>query len=283
MSTYLIGDIHGCYNELMTLLNYVNFNPNNDVLWLTGDLVEKGPDSLSVLRYVKSINKNIRLVLGNHDLNLLASYSGIFHKKPKISLNTILKAKDIDEIIYWLRCQPLLQIDEEKKIIMVHAGITPQWDLNTAKTCAKEIENILSSDNYKLFLNSMYGDMPNDWNENLTDSSRLRFSVNVLTRMRYCFNNGRLANFYEKKLDSGISKILKPWFNFKSQIHSEYTIIFGHWSALQGRGTPKNVIGLDTGCCWGGSLTLLDWEKNKYYQVNNKTIKKNIITYYRNM
>ncbi|HAI06154.1 MAG TPA: diadenosine tetraphosphatase, partial [Pantoea sp.] len=140
MSTYLIGDVHGCYDELRALLQQVDFNPQQDTLWLTGDLVARGPGSLEVLRYVKSLGDAVRLVLGNHDLHLLAVYAGISRNKPKDRLTPLLEADDADELINWLRRQPLLQVDEEHKLVMGHAGITPQWDIETAKKCAREVE-----------------------------------------------------------------------------------------------------------------------------------------------
>ncbi|MXP51132.1 bis(5'-nucleosyl)-tetraphosphatase (symmetrical) ApaH [Pantoea sp. SoEX] len=264
MSTYLVGDIHGCYKELRTLLNKVDFNPQNDTLWLTGDLVSRGPNSLNVLRYIKSIDHCVKLVLGNHDLNLLSIYAGINNAKPKYNLTKLLKSEDIDDLINWLRCKPLIQIDEQKKIIMSHAGITPQWNLKTAKKCASEIEKILSSDMYSSFLSSIYGNMPNNWSEELKGLARLRFITNAFTRMRYCFNNGQLEMFSKNIIESSNMPI-KPWFDIKNKISDDYTIIFGHWSALKGKGTPKNIIGLDTGCCWGGNLTLLHWEEKKYW------------------
>ncbi|PPI88636.1 diadenosine tetraphosphatase [Candidatus Pantoea edessiphila] len=270
MSTYLIGDIHGCYKELRTLLKKVNFDSRKDTLWLTGDLVARGPYSLDVLRYVKSIDRCVKLVLGNHDLNLLAVHAGINSDKTNKDLKNLLKAEDIDDIINWLRCQPLIQVDEQKKLIMAHAGISPQWDLKTAKMCAYEIEKVLSSNIYTLFLNSMYGNTPNDWNEKLSGLSRLRFSTNVLTRMRYCFSNGQLEMFSKNIIKS--SKLsIRPWFNIKNKSISDYTIVFGHWSAIKGKGTPKKIIGLDTGCCWGGRLTLLHWEEKKYCRINKIT------------
>lgn len=152
MATYLIGDVHGCYDELIALLHKVEFTPGKDTLWLTGDLVARGPGSLDVLRYVKSLGDSVRLVLGNHDLHLLAVFAGISRNKPKDRLTPLLEAPDADELLNWLRRQPLLQIDEEKKLVMAHAGITPQWDLQTAKECARDVEAVLSSDSYPSFL-----------------------------------------------------------------------------------------------------------------------------------
>ncbi|MBT0726148.1 bis(5'-nucleosyl)-tetraphosphatase (symmetrical) [Rosenbergiella australiborealis] len=264
MSTYLIGDIHGCYQEFCALLAQVNFDPAHDELWLTGDLVARGPDSLNVLRKVKSLGDSARIVLGNHDLHLLAVFAGISKNKTKDRLNPLLDAKDCDELINWLRRQPLLQIDHDKKIIMAHAGITPQWNLDTAQRCAKDIEAVLASDSYPLLLDAMYGDMPNNWSENLTGLARLRFSTNALTRMRYCFPGGQLDMICKEKPDAATPP-LKPWFDIPRQIPDGYTIVFGHWASLERKGTPTQIIGLDTGCCWGGELTLLRWEDGRYF------------------
>ncbi|WWO99370.1 MAG: bis(5'-nucleosyl)-tetraphosphatase (symmetrical) ApaH [Candidatus Dasytiphilus stammeri] len=263
MATYLIGDIHGCYQELCALLAQVNFNATIDTLWLTGDLVARGPESIQVLRYIRSLGKNARIVLGNHDLNLLAEYYGRnINQFNNFYLKVLLESSDGDEIMNWLRHQPLLQFDKEKKLIMTHAGILPQWDLNTAQQRAREVELILTSKSYLSFLHHMYGNMPNYWSEKLTGMARLRFITNVLTRMRYCFSNGQL-DMICKKPPYLAPAYLKPWFKIRSSIlvvDSDYTIIFGHWASLNGKGTPQGIIGLDTGCCWGGSLTMLCWE-----------------------
>lgn len=265
MSTYLIGDIHGCYTEFEALLDKVSFNSTVDELWLTGDLVARGPDSLAVLRRVKSLGKAVKLVLGNHDLHLLAVYAGISRNKEKDKLSPLLEAEDCDELINWLRRQPMLQVDHQKKLIMGHAGITPQWNIELAQSCARELEAVLSSDSYPLFLNAMYGDLPNNWSPQLSGLAKLRFSCNALTRMRYCFLHGQL-DLICKETPEHATPPLKPWFSLPRQIPEDYTVIFGHWASLQGKGLPEGVIGLDTGCCWGGKLTLLHWEEKRYYQ-----------------
>ncbi|MCG8707542.1 bis(5'-nucleosyl)-tetraphosphatase (symmetrical) ApaH [Brenneria sp. 4F2] len=264
MSTYLIGDVHGCLVELEALLAQVSFNPDQDRVWLTGDLVARGPDSLGVLRFVRSLGASARMVLGNHDLHLLAIYAGISRNKPKDRLNSLLNAPDVHDLINWLRRQPLLQVDEELKLVMAHAGITPQWDLDTAKMCAREAESILSSDSYPLFLDAMYGDMPNHWSPELSGLPRLRFSTNVLTRMRYCFSGGQL-DMICKDPPTQAPSLLKPWFELPSQVAGEFAIAFGHWASLNGKGTPENIYALDTGCCWGGKLTMLRWEDKRYF------------------
>lgn len=266
MSTYLIGDIHGCFDELKIILAQVEFNPALDTLWLTGDLVARGPDSLEVLRLVRSLGDSVRMVLGNHDLHLLAVYAGISRNKPKDRITPLLEAPDADELINWLRRQPVLQVNEEKKLVMAHAGITPQWDLATARQCAREVEAVLSSDSYPLFLDAMYGDMPNNWSPELSGLARLRFSTNVFTRMRYCFPNGQLE-MNCKDIPEKAPAPLRPWFALPGPVPECYSIIFGHWASLMGQGTPVNIYGLDTGCCWGRELTLLRWEDKTFTRV----------------
>ncbi|WP_370560362.1 bis(5'-nucleosyl)-tetraphosphatase (symmetrical) ApaH [Edwardsiella tarda] len=267
MSTLLIGDVHGCYQELRDLLSLAEFDPARDTLWLTGDLVARGPDSLAVLRYVKSLGDRVRLVLGNHDLHLLAVYAGISRNKPKDQLTSLLAADDADSLINWLRRQPVLQVDDELGLAMAHAGISPQWDLATAQRCAREVEAVLASDSYPYFLNAMYGDMPNNWSESLSGLARLRFSTNAFTRMRYCFPGGEL-DMICKDAPGEAPAPLRPWFDLDSPVLAAgYRIAFGHWASLEGRGTPAQVYALDTGCCWGGTLTALRWEDGRYFHV----------------
>ncbi|WP_457913486.1 bis(5'-nucleosyl)-tetraphosphatase (symmetrical) ApaH [Candidatus Gillettellia adelgis] len=264
MSTYLIGDVHGCFNELQALLAQVSFNAKCDQLWLTGDLVARGPNSLEVLRFVRSLGPAVRLVLGNHDLHLLAIYVGVRRITHKDRMSVLLEAPDIDELINWLRCQPMLQVDDELKIIMTHAGIPPQWKIQDAKICSHEIESCLCSDNKLLFLKDIYSDKSNHWTPELNGFARLHFSINALTRMRYCAPNGQLDMIY-KDAPGTAPAPLQPWFSLPRLVDSRYTLIFGHWASLNGQGTPKNVIGLDTGCCWGGALTMLRWEDRRYF------------------
>lgn len=268
MSTYLIGDIHGCFDELKTILAQVKFNSVVDILWLTGDLVARGPGSLEVLRLVRSLGDSVRIVLGNHDLHLLAVYAGISRNKPKYHITPLLEAADADELINWLRYQPVLQVDEKKKIVMAHAGITPQWDLATASQCAREVESVLRSDSYPLFLDAMYGNMPNNWSPELSRLARLRFSTNVFTRMRYCCPNGQLE-MNCKDIPEKAPPPLRPWFTLPRSVPECYSIVFGHWAAIMGQGTPANIYGLDTGCCWGGELTLLHWEDKTFIHVSS--------------
>lgn len=263
MAIMMIGDIHGCYKEFMLLLEKAQFNEREDSLWLTGDLVGRGKDSLSVLREVFKLKDSIRLVLGNHDLHLIAVDAGITEAKPKDKLDKILNAKEKDELLFWLRNQPLLQLDEENKLIMTHAGISPQWDLSTLKSNASEIHEVLSKPNYVNFLTHMYGDTPNSWHDKLSGFARLRFITNALTRMRFCFANGEL-DFLCKSAPNEAPVPLKPWFELPLQIGTDFTIAFGHWAALAGKLDSEHILALDTGCVWGGALTLYNFHNKEY-------------------
>lgn len=273
MANLLIGDIHGCYNEFMRVLEKAKCS-DSDTIWLTGDVVARGPDSLSVLRFIYNHRAKIRMVLGNHDLHLLAIHSKIVQKHSKKDhLDNILTAHDGEELMEWLRHQPLLQIDRDLKLMMVHAGISPDWDLDTAENCANLVQKVLSSPDYPIFLDTMYGDYPDRWSSDLKGFDLLRYSTNVLTRMRYCYKDGRL-DFYIKESPTKVGKPLYPWFILPSKIPKEYSIVFGHWASLNGKGTPDNIYGLDTGCCWGGKLTCLRFEDKTYFKKRNKSIEK---------
>ncbi|CAL4319734.1 Bis(5'-nucleosyl)-tetraphosphatase [symmetrical] [Buchnera aphidicola (Eriosoma lanigerum)] len=265
MSTYLIGDVHGCYNQLQALLNQVSFNKDKDILWFTGDLIARGSSSLEVLQFIYSLGKVAKVVLGNHDLYLISVYSGIKQSYACDNIVSLLQHPEIEIFIDWLRNCPLVIVDEEKKLIMSHAGIFPYWNLSTALQYAREIEKYLKSDNYIDFLSQMYGDIPDIWNINLTKFELLRFSVNVFTRMRYCFLNGRL-DFSCKTSPLSAPTNLLPWFLINTNIPTGYSIVFGHWSTLRNVSTPKNIISLDTGCCWGYELSMLRWEDKMYFQ-----------------
>lgn len=265
MSNYFVGDIHGCFNELNIILKKVLFNPKKDNLWITGDLIARGPESLKVLCFIHSLGKNAKLVLGNHDLHLISSYYGINNIKNKNYVHYLLNYHNSHNLINWLRKQPLLQIDEKNKIIMTHAGVSPQWDFKTIKNCALEVNKELSSNYFKDFLELLNKEAPNSWNDNLNLSERLQFTVNALTKMRYCNTSGEL-NINIKKIKKNNSLKLKPWFNISSKISSQYNIIFGHWSCVsKNYNIPKNIFALDTGCCWGNELTILRWEDKKFF------------------
>ncbi len=253
MATYAIGDLQGCYDELQLLLKKINYNPDRDQLWFAGDLVNRGPKSLETLRFVKQHAS--ACVLGNHDLHLLA---GACHKKfrrRKDTLDDILDAPDRDELIHWLRQQPLMHHDTTSGFSMIHAGLPPQWDLQLAKRCANEVESVLRGEDYPSFFEQMYGNQPDLWSDDLDGLDRLRFITNCFTRLRFCTQEGHLA-LDEKGQPGSPAPDLQPWFTWQQRRSKDLKILFGHWSTL-GAYEGENVYALDTGCLWGGSLTAL--------------------------
>jgi bis(5'-nucleosyl)-tetraphosphatase (symmetrical) len=266
MATYAIGDLQGCYDALQRLLDKLQFDPVKDQLWLAGDLVNRGPDSLASLRFVKSLGDNAITVLGNHDLHLLAIAAD--HKTTKDpGLKEILAAADVDELIDWLRKQPLLHYDAQLDFALVHAGIYPAWTLQQAIEYAAELHQMLASDNYLDFIHHMYGNKPRSWRDELNGWDRLRFIVNSFTRMRYCDADGKL-NLKDKGPIGSQRKGSLPWFDMPKRKSRKQRILFGHWSTA-GRLNRENVYALDTGCIWGGDLTALqlDAEPPRYISI----------------
>lgn len=258
MATYAVGDIQGCFSELMDVLNKVQFDPAKDQLWVVGDLVNRGPASLQTLRYLYSIRHALVCVLGNHDLHLLAVAHNIERMKKGDTLKEILEAPDCAELIEWLRQQPLMHYDADRQIAMVHAGIAPQWGLNKALRRAAEVENALRDDALlPMFLDGMYGNEPSKWNSELTGVTRLRVITNYFTRMRFCTAEGRL----DLKSKEGVGSApagYAPWFSHPKRRTKDLKIIFGHWAALEGRCNEPKVYALDSGCVWGNCLTLMN-------------------------
>ena len=254
MALYAIGDIQGCYDELQRLLEKLRFDARADQLWLVGDLVNRGPKSLEVLRFVMSLGKSAVTVLGNHDLHLLAVAAGGERVKPGDTLDSILKAPDRDELLDWLRHQPLLHHDAARGYAMLHAGLPPQWDLAQAQRCATEVETMLRSADHKEFFQHMYGNEPDLWRDDLSGWARLRFIVNCFTRLRYVDDAGRIT--HKEKGAPHTRSHLTPWFRAPGRKSCATKIIFGHWSTL-GLVLEHNVYALDTGCVWGGELTAL--------------------------
>ncbi|VAW76846.1 Bis(5'-nucleosyl)-tetraphosphatase, symmetrical [hydrothermal vent metagenome] len=252
MAVWALGDIQGCYDALRGLLEQINFDPRHDTLWFAGDLVNRGPKSLETLRYLHHLNAIT--VLGNHDLHLLASAHIPKYRKHKDTLQQIIDAEDGFELLDWLRHQPLLYHDEHSGYTLIHAGLPPQWDLQTAQVCAAEVETVLRGPDYIDFLENMYGNQPDQWSESLCGQDRLRFITNCLTRLRYCDADGRLA--LEHKGPPGSQpKHLKPWFEWPRK-SADMKILFGHWSTL-GPLDGDGIHALDTGCLWGGKLTAI--------------------------
>ncbi|AMC35886.1 symmetrical bis(5'-nucleosyl)-tetraphosphatase [Janthinobacterium sp. B9-8] len=262
MSRYAIGDIQGCFTELMAVVDSMAFNPLCDELYLVGDLVNRGPASLETLRWAAH-TKGVSLVLGNHDLHLLAMAAGIAQAKPGDTLQVVLDAPDGDALIFWLRQQPLL-IDLSD-VLIVHAGISPGWSLETAKTAACEVELALRGEKWKDFMAVMYGNQPVDWAESMSAEDRMRFTVNCLTRMRFVTTDGALQFKYKGERDQAPAGI-KPWFDVAGRLPLNRRIVCGHWSAL-GLMLRDDVWALDTGCVWGGALTGVCLDSGRLYQV----------------
>ncbi len=259
MAVYAIGDIQGCFDELQALLALIDFNPQQDQLWFAGDIVNRGPKSLEALRFVRSLNAVT--VLGNHDLHLLASACIPDRRRRKDTLQSIIDAPEADDMLDWLRHRPLLHHDATLGYTLIHAGLPPQWDLETAKACAAEVEQVLRSDNYTTFLAAMYGNHPDLWDPALTGRDRLRFITNCFTRLRYCDRSGRLA-LEEKGPPGSQPQQLRPWFEWQERKSLDLKILFGHWSTLGAYDAP-GIHALDTGCLWGGQLTAVRLDGNQ--------------------
>lgn len=265
MSTYCIGDVQGCYKELHQLLEKIKFIPEQDTLWFVGDLVNRGPNSLEVLRFVKNLPNKI-VVLGNHDLHLLNYYHNIVDFEAS-HLEQIVAAADAEELITWLRHLPLMHFDATLGYILVHAGVYPDWDLVQTQNYAHEVEQVLRGNDYLKFFQVMYGNEPAVWDENLTGWDRLRFIVNVFTRMRFMRDNNILDFSNVGTLQAAPSD-LTPWFQVPNRKLAEQKILFGHWAALQGKADVNNVFALDTGCVWGGALTAMRLEDGRLFACN---------------
>jgi len=265
MTTYVIGDLQGCYDTLRQLLDRLQFDPARDTLWCTGDLVNRGPQSLETLRYVRSLGAAASTVLGNHDLHLLAVAHG-GRKGRRDTLDGILSAPDRDELLDWLRRQPLL-LEQPGEVAVLHAGLPPQWDLAQAHACAREAEAVLGGADYAAFLREMYGNEPAVWDEALSGLPRLRFIINAYTRLRYCSAAGRV-DFEHKGAPGTQPEGLLPWFQVPGRRSAGTTLAFGHWSTLGRVHWPRQqVYGLDTGAVWGGRLTALRLEDRRLLDV----------------
>lgn len=269
MATYAIGDLQGCYDPLMRLLDKLRFNPAVDTLWFAGDLVNRGRQSLQSLRFVRSLRDAAVCVLGNHDISLLAAFHGL--RKPHRSLHELVTAPDYPELMAWLAQRPLLHVDPQLGYALSHAGIPPQWDLATAQACAREVEQALRAPTVASWLAQVYGDQPDVWNPGLSGYDRHRYILNAFTRMRYCRTDGSLdfaaKGSPEKNTEIG-EKLMEliPWFNYPTNSTLGMTVLFGHWSTL-GYYKRNHVIALDTGCVWGGQLSAIRIDSNNQQQI----------------
>jgi bis(5'-nucleosyl)-tetraphosphatase (symmetrical) len=268
MAIYAIGDVQGCYKPLRKLIMETVFMKSQDEIWFCGDLVNRGPDSADVLRYIMDLGDSARCVLGNHDLNLLAVANGTRQIKDSDTLHDVLDANDADEMLDWLRTRPLLHRSKEHKVCIVHAGIYPSWSISKAEKLANEVEKALRKRDHHKFLKKMYGNFPAYWSEDLEGWDRLRFITNVMTRMRFLDSSGALE--LDIKCSPGKQpRKYQPWYTARNKRKASWKVIFGHWSTL-GLHMEKNTICLDSGCLWGGQLTAarVDRKKPEFYSVS---------------
>lgn len=255
MAIYAFGDLQGCYGPFRRLLDELDFDPAQDRLWLVGDLVNRGRESLAVLRFVRALGEAAVTVLGNHDLHLVAAAWDPAQVRPRDTFGDVMAAPDLEELADWLRRLPLLHSDRGLGYAMSHAGIWPGWDLDQAQAAATELEAALAGPDYGDFLDHMYGDTPDAWGDDLAGRERLRFITNVFTRMRYLTADGRLELAESGHPDRAPAGLV-PWFRARGRVDPGVSVVFGHWSTL-GRVPDPGIWSLDTGCVWGGTLTAL--------------------------
>ncbi len=272
MAIYAIGDVQGCYSELCRLLEKISFDPAEDTLWFCGDLVNRGPESLQTLEFVKSLGDSALTVLGNHDLHLLALHHGVEKVSNSTSLRKILLSPARDELMDWLQAKPLLHYSETHKAVVVHAGVHPAWGLSKARKLAGEVETALRGEKAAWFLDKMYGNTPVKWSDDLTGAKRLRFITNVFTRMRYFDSEQNLDFTVSRSPRQYLRSGLTPWFQMKATLREDVRILFGHWSTLP-VGCYSRCFALDGGCVWGGHMVALriDFEAEDWFFVDSHT------------
>ncbi|MEM1113710.1 MAG: symmetrical bis(5'-nucleosyl)-tetraphosphatase [Pseudomonadota bacterium] len=263
MAVYAVGDLQGCLQPLKCLLRRVEFDPAVDRLWSVGDAVNRGPKSLKTLRFLYRMRSSLVMVLGNHDLHLLAVAYGVRAPSRSDTLDKILAAPDRDELLEWLRFRPL--VHHEFGYTLVHAGIPPQWSLPEAMARAHEVEDVLRSEQCVDFLGHMYGNEPAQWSDSLTGMTRLRVITNYLTRMRYCSKSGMLdLESKGPEPNPCLGSKVSAWFAHDKRKTANDPIIFGHWASLEGRTNSPLAVGLDTGCVWGGAMSLYNLETGEW-------------------
>lgn len=262
MATYAIGDIQGCYDELRRLLDVVAFEPSRDRLWIAGDIVNRGPQTLQVLRFIRSLEDGAIVTLGNHDLHLLVVAAGVRKPHRGDTLDELLSAPDCGELLDWLRRQKLMHAGAG--YAMVHAGLLPQWTIAKAMALAAEVEAVLQGPDYGDFLQHMYGNEPLRWRDDLVGYDRLRIVVNAMTRLRLCKPDGNME-FSHKTGLTGVPPGYIPWFDVPDRASADTPLIFGHWAAL-GLLLRPNLLGIDSGCVWGRLLTAVRLEDRRIFQ-----------------
>ena len=270
---YVIGDVQGCFEALKALLKTIQFDPDQDFIWFAGDLVARGENSLGALRFIKKlVERNAAAtVLGNHDLTLLAAARGIKTIKDKDNIRDVIDAIDSDDLIDWLRKQPLC-VFPNATTVLTHAGIPTNWTAEQAAALAAEVEAVIAADDFDVvdaFLKDMYGKEPTLWSDKLTGNARLRCIVNYLTRMRLTDSVGRLEFSFKDSLSDPMPEGFKPWFDFVSQAAQTHKVVFGHWAALQGKTISDSIQNVDGGCVWGHQLMAYRLEDESLFAVDN--------------
>ena len=268
MTTYVVGDIQGCFAAFKALRKKINFDPKRDCLWSVGDLINRGPDNLATLRWFYKHRNAVKVVLGNHDLHLLAHHEGVGRKSRSDNFNDILEAKDAGELLEWLRHQPLMH--REGNLLMTHAGIPPCWSSDEAMGHAEEVASVLQSDRRVDYFRAMYGNEPYRWSPHLSGLARLRLITNYFTRMRYCTAAGGLdleSKGTRPTTRTLAGQTLRPWFKHPTQLKEGERLFFGHWASLQGKTQSDQFVALDTGYVWGGALTAICTTQLKLYRI----------------
>ena len=264
MATYAIGDLQGCFAPLQDLLEQIGFRESSDHLWFVGDLVNRGPQSLEILRFVRSLGKGAITVLGNHDLHLLMVAEGHTKAHRQDTLDKILEAPDRDELLGWLRGLPMMHVDGD--YAMVHAGLLPSWTISKALDLARESEDALRAPDWRTLLAQMYGNHPDHWDDGLSGYARLRVIINAMTRLRVCTADGRMEFSHKGRIED-VPAGYFPWFAAPGRKSANTTVICGHWSAI-GLVAQQNLLALDSGCLWGGQLSAVRLEDRRIYQVS---------------
>lgn len=266
MATYFIGDIQSCFNEFKLLLAQIDFNHHRDTLYLVGDLIGRGPQPKETLDYLIAHQSSIHTVLGNHDLHFLAVAAGIKQNNPSNKFDPLLNSNNLATYVNYLRQQPLAKYLESRQVFISHAGLPPQWDIPTAMAQSKQVEQLLKSDHYQQLLQVMYGNGINQWNENASNRDKAVFTINALTRMRFCHSDYQLdfSNKLSPTQNDNVNLI--PWFEMKHQLAPQQRLIFGHWASLMGKTNNPKYIALDTGCLWGSWLTCWQLENNHFFR-----------------
>lgn len=270
---YVIGDVQGCFEALKALLKEIQFDADQDFIWFAGDLVARGENSVGAIRFIKKlVDRGVAAtVLGNHDLNLLAVARGIKKIKEKDNTQDVINALESDDLIDWLRKQPLCLFPNDQTVL-THAGIPTHWTAEQAMQYAKEVEAVVGHDDFAVvdaFLEEMYGKEPTLWSEDLKGNERLRCITNYLTRMRLTDAEGRLEFSFKDALDEPMPEGFKPWFEFESQAAKTHQVIFGHWAALEGQTISENIQNVDGGCVWGNNLLAYRLEDKRMFAVHN--------------